>query len=50
MDTVVGPSQGTVAHVRCTPENWIQTQALICLLLIFTTKEIEDVETKAACA
>ncbi|KPQ06831.1 MAG: hypothetical protein HLUCCA12_09505, partial [Rhodobacteraceae bacterium HLUCCA12] len=29
------------------PENWTMTQARICCLLIFTTKEIEDVETKA---
>lgn len=31
------------------PENWTMTYARICCLLIFTTKEIEDVETKAAC-
>ena len=31
------------------PENWTLTQTLICCLLIFTTKEIEDVETKSAC-
>gem|GEM_PF-122203 len=31
------------------PENWTLTQAPICCLLIFTTMEIEDVETKAPC-
>ncbi|MBM3606497.1 MAG: hypothetical protein FJX25_17775, partial [Alphaproteobacteria bacterium] len=35
--------------IEVPPETWTLTQALTCCLLIFTTEEIEDVETKAAC-